>query len=74
MTALAGVMGRHYALRGGADAAVAQAIFESVLPRNAGDELPQSPAGCLVAVADRHACPPPPQKKKKQGGEGKAWA
>jgi glycyl-tRNA synthetase len=53
MTALAGVMGRHYALAGGADPAVAQAIFESVLPRHAGDELPASPAGVLVSAADK---------------------
>lgn len=31
----------------------AQAIFEAVLPRNAGDAVPQTPAGILVAVADR---------------------
>ena len=53
MTALAGVMGRHYALREGQDPAVAAAIFESVLPRNAGDELPVSAAGVLVSVADK---------------------
>lgn len=34
MTALAGVMGRVYALQQGAPAEVAQAIFESVLPRH----------------------------------------
>lgn len=34
-------------------AAVAEAIFESVLPRNAGDLLPQTPAGLLVSVADK---------------------
>lgn len=34
-------------------AAVAEAIFESVLPRNAGDVLPQSAAGLLVSVADK---------------------
>ncbi|KAK9839286.1 hypothetical protein WJX81_005719 [Elliptochloris bilobata] len=53
MTALAGVMGRHYALAEGQPPEVAQAIYESVLPRQAGDELPRSPAGILVAVADR---------------------
>lgn len=36
-------------------AAVADAIFESVLPRNAGDELPQTPAGLLVSLADKCA-------------------
>ena len=33
MTALAGVMGRIYALRQGEQPEVAQAVFESVLPR-----------------------------------------
>lgn len=32
---------------------VAEAIFESVLPRNAGDVLPSTPAGLLVSVADK---------------------
>ena len=53
MTSLAGVMGRHYALRSGEDAAVADAIFESALPRSSGDVLPRTPAGSLLAVADR---------------------
>ena len=54
-TALAGVMGRHFALEGGASPEVALAVFESVLPRSAVDDLPQSPAGILLAVADRFA-------------------
>eukprot|EP00798_Chlamydomonas_sp_ICE-L_P032510 gene32510-17216_t len=53
MTALAGIMGRHYALMQGVDPVVAEAVFESVLPRQAGDILPSSPAGILVAVAER---------------------
>lgn len=52
-TALAGVMGRHFALVGGSSPEVALAVFESVLPRSAVDELPQSPAGILLAIADR---------------------
>jgi hypothetical protein len=32
---------------------VAEAIFEAALPRQAGDRLPSSPAGVVVAVADR---------------------
>jgi len=52
-TALAGVMGAHFARAGGAPEAVAEAIFESVLPRQAGDALPRTGAGTLVAVADR---------------------
>eukprot|EP00250_Pteridium_aquilinum_P020301 c24776_g1_i2 orf=1-3474(+) len=52
-TSLAGIMGKHYALREGQSVAVANAIFESVLPRNAGDILPTSDPGILLAVADR---------------------
>ena len=32
---------------------MAEAIFEAALPRQAGDALPSSPAGVVVAVADR---------------------
>lgn len=54
MTSLAGVMGRHYALRSGeASPAVADAIFEAALPRSSGDALPRTRAGALLAVADR---------------------
>ncbi len=53
MTALEGVMGREYALREGKPPAVAQAIFESYLPRSASDQLPQHKAGALLALADR---------------------
>ena len=52
-TALAGVMGAHFARAGGSPEAVAEAIFEAVLPRHAGDALPRTPAGTLVAIADR---------------------
>ena len=53
MTSLQGVMGREYALKEGISAAVADAIFEHWLPRGAGDILPQSDAGRLLAVADK---------------------
>uniref|UniRef100_A0A061RBF6 glycine--tRNA ligase n=2 Tax=Tetraselmis sp. GSL018 TaxID=582737 RepID=A0A061RBF6_9CHLO len=53
MTALAGLMGRHYANLEGEEPAVAEAIFESVLPRNAFDRTAHTPAGIIVAVADR---------------------
>jgi glycyl-tRNA synthetase len=53
MTELAGVMGRHYAEKEGVSKEVSEAVFESALPRFAGDELPRSPAGVVVAVADR---------------------
>jgi glycyl-tRNA synthetase beta chain len=51
--ALQGVMGRYYALASGEDAAVADAILEHYQPRFAGDELPATEAGRLVAVADK---------------------
>jgi glycyl-tRNA synthetase len=53
MTSLQGLMGRYYAQHSGESPAVAQAIFESYLPRYAGDEYPQSAAGLLVGMADR---------------------
>jgi len=53
MTSLQGVMGREYALRDGAEPALAQAIFEHWLPRGAGDNLPDSDAGRLLAIADK---------------------
>jgi glycyl-tRNA synthetase len=53
MTSLQGVMGREYAKREGRSEAVANAIFEHWLPRSAGDILPQSEAGTLLAITDR---------------------
>ena len=53
MTSLQGVMGREYALREGYPPEVAQAIFEHWLPRGAGDILPASDAGRLLAIADK---------------------
>jgi len=53
MTSLQGTMGRVYALRDGQPQAVADAIYEHWLPRGAGDALPETPAGTLLAVADR---------------------
>ena len=50
---LQGVMGRYYAEAGGEDAAVAAAIEEQYLPRFAGDYLPTSGAGQVLAVADK---------------------
>ena len=50
---LQGTMGRYYALSDGEPGAVADAIAEQYLPRFAGDELPESRAGQLLAVADR---------------------
>lgn len=50
---LQGAMGEKYALTSGETPAVATAIFEHYLPRNAGDRLPQSLAGQVVGLADR---------------------
>lgn len=50
---LQGIMGRYYAERDGENWQVAQAIQEHYLPRHAGDVLPQSIPGQIVAIADR---------------------
>jgi len=46
-------MGGHYARRAGEPEAVATAISEHYRPRGAGDELPVTPAGSLLALADK---------------------
>jgi glycyl-tRNA synthetase len=53
MTSLQGVMGRYYALRQNEPAAVADAILEHWLPRYAGDRLPETMPGIVLALADR---------------------
>lgn len=53
LPALQGVMGKEYALLSGEDERVAQAIAEHYMPRFAGDSLPESPLGRLLAVCDR---------------------
>lgn len=50
---LQGVMGAYYALADGEDAETAAAIREHYLPRGAGDELPSTPTGMALALADR---------------------
>jgi len=50
---LQGVMGRYYALHDGEPADVAQAIVEHYQPRFAGDVLPQTECGTLLALADK---------------------
>ena len=52
-TDLQGQIGERYALAAGESAVVAQAIAEHYLPRFAGDALPQSETGALVAIADK---------------------
>ena len=50
---LQGIMGSKYALSNGEDPAVATAIFEHYLPRNAEDSLPQTLIGQVAGIADR---------------------
>ncbi len=53
ITSLQGIMGREYARHWGEPEPVAQAIYEHYLPRFAGDELPQTKPGIVLAIADR---------------------
>jgi glycyl-tRNA synthetase len=53
LTSLAGTMAREYALRAGEPPAVAMALYDMELPRTAGDRLPASVPGALLALADR---------------------
>ncbi len=50
---LQGIMGRYYALNGGEDTEVAEAILEHYLPRFAGDRLPASETGIILALAEK---------------------
>ncbi len=50
---LQGIMGREYALRSGETIETAVAIFEHYLPRFAGDVLPSTIGGAVVALADK---------------------
>jgi glycyl-tRNA synthetase beta chain len=50
---LQGVMGGKYLLAEGEPRAVALAVLEHYLPRGAGDALPRSDAGAVVALAER---------------------
>ena len=50
---LQGVMGKEYARLSGEPVEVCEAIEEHYWPRFAGDQLPASPAGTVVALADR---------------------
>ncbi|MFE0626920.1 glycine--tRNA ligase [Streptomyces sp. NPDC058864] len=53
LSSLAGVMAREYAERAGEGSAVADALYEAELPRFAGDALPGTTPGALLALADR---------------------
>lgn len=50
---LQGITGANYAIADGEPAEVASAIREHYLPRGAGDELPSTPTGIAVALADK---------------------
>ena len=50
---LQGVMGSHYAAADGENAEVAVALREHYLPRAAGDALPLTGTGTLLAIADK---------------------
>ncbi len=50
---LQGIMGGYYALNDGLGETVAHAIEDHYKPRFAGDELPRSTAGVVVALADK---------------------
>ena len=50
---LQGIMGAYYAMNDGHSQQVAQAIEDHYKPRFAGDSLPRSDVGCLLALADK---------------------
>lgn len=50
---LEGIMGREYALASGEAVEVAEAIAQQYHPRFAGDELPHTLPGTLLAIADK---------------------
>ncbi len=50
---LQGVMGKYYALQCGEPEEVAIALDEQYMPRFAGDKLPESQTGQLLAIADK---------------------
>lgn len=50
---LQGVMGRYYATHDGEHADVASACSEHYMPRFAGDALPQTQTGLILAIADK---------------------
>ncbi|BFM09854.1 glycine--tRNA ligase subunit beta [Simiduia litorea] len=48
-----GIAGYYYAINDGEDAEVARALQEQYLPRFAGDTLPETMTGTILALADR---------------------
>ncbi|MEV6071559.1 glycine--tRNA ligase [Nocardia sp. NPDC052001] len=53
MTSLAGTIAREYARKAGEPESVAEALFETELPRHHNDRLPETIPGALLALADR---------------------
>ncbi len=52
LPSLTGIMAREYARHAGEPDAVAETLFEMELPRHAGDALPRSRSGAILALAD----------------------
>ncbi len=50
---LQGIMGRYYALHEGYGTEIANALDEVYMPRGAGDHLPSTTTGQIIALADR---------------------
>ena len=50
---LQGIMGRYYATHDGENSEVAAACSEHYMPRFAGDKLPQTQTGTILAIADK---------------------
>ncbi len=50
---LQGTMGRYYALAGGEDPEVAQALEEQWLPKGEGSALPETETGIILSLADK---------------------
>ena len=50
---LQGIMGRYYATHDGENTDVASACSEHYMPRFAGDELPKTQTGTILAIADK---------------------
>ncbi len=48
-----GIMGRYQAQRDGEPQEVAQAMDEFYMPRHSGDELPQTPTGIAISLAEK---------------------
>ena len=52
-TLLEGIIGKEYALRQGEDEKVARILYEHLLPRFPGDELPELREAAYIGIADR---------------------